>query len=451
MSTLSNPIAGLSPEQLAKLRYELKASKARKQEEIPRRVPGEPCPLSFAQQRLWFIAQLEPDNPFYNCLEAFRLTGKLNLLVIEQMFSELVRRHEVLRTTFDVVGGEPAQIVSSEMKLNPRVLDLQSLPESERERQALKLSSAELQRPFDLRRGPLLRVVVLRISEHEHVIVFATHHLISDGWSKDVLVREIITLYSAFAEGRPSPLAELPAQYGDFAIWQRQRLTGPVLQRHLDYWKRHLADAPHRLALPTDHPRPAVPTRHGSYEVLTLPPELGHSLRALGRRKGVTLFMTMLGAFDVLLSRYSGQTDFLIGTDIANRRQGTTEALIGFFVNQLVLRVDLAGDPTFNELLQRVKEVTLNGYAHQEAPFEKVVEMLSPERNLSHAPLFQVKLVLQNAWTNNLELPELTLGVVQSESAVAKFDLMLAVYEGEQIGLLLEYTTDLFEASTISR
>ena len=428
MSTLSNPLADLSPEQLAKLTYELKASKARKQEEIPRRVPGEPCPLSFAQQRLWFIAQLEPGNPVYNCMEALRLTGKLNVPVLEQTFSELVRRHEVLRTTFDLAGGEPVQIVSSEMKLNPRMIDLQSLPESERERQASKLSVEELRWPFDLMRGPLLRVVVLRISEYEHVVVFATHHIVSDGWSKDILVREIIALYSAFAEGRPSPLAELPAQYGDFAIWQRQRLAGPVLQRHLDYWKRHLADAPHMLALPTDHPRPAVPTRRGAYEALTLSSELAHSLRALGRRKGVTLFMTMLGAFDVLLSRYSGQTDFLIGTDIANRRQGTTEALIGFFVNQLVLRVDLAGDPTFNELLERVKEVTLNGYAHQEAPFEKVVEMLSPERNLSHAPLFQVKLVLQNASTNNLELPELTLGMVESGSPVAKFDLTLAVY-----------------------
>ena len=269
-------------------------------------------------------------------------------------------------------------------------------------------------------RGPLLRVVVLRISEHEHAIVFTTHHIISDGWSLDVLIREIIDLYLAFAEGRPSPLAELPFQYADFAIWQRQRLTGPVLEEHLDYWRRHLAGAPHVLALPADRPRPAVLTRRGSYETLMLSPELSHSLRALGRRKGVTLFMTMLAAFDVLLSRYSGQTDFLVGTDIANRNHGTTESLIGFFVNQLVLRVDLAGDPTFNELLERVKEVTLNGYAHQEAPFEKVVEMLNPERNLSHAPLFQVKLVLQNASTDNLELPELAIGGVEAESSYSK-------------------------------
>jgi hypothetical protein len=244
MSTLSSQVANLSPEQLAKLAYELKASKAKKTskgQEIPRRLPGDQCPLSFAQQRLWFIAQLEPDNPSYNCIEALRMTGKLNVPLLHQTFNEVVRRHEVLRTTFQLVGSEAVQIVSREIRLTPRVIDLQSLPESERERQVSKLSSEELRRPFDLARGPLLRVVVMRISEHEHAIVFTTHHIISDGWSRDILVREIIDLYFAFAEGRPSPLAELPFQYADFAIWQRQRLGGPVLEEHLDYWRRHLA------------------------------------------------------------------------------------------------------------------------------------------------------------------------------------------------------------------
>ena len=451
MSTLSSQIANLTPEQLARLAYELKASKASRQPEIATRVPGDPCPLSFAQQRLWFIAQLEPDNPFYNCMEALRMTGKLNVSLLEQVFNEVVRRHDALRTTFKLVDGEPVQIVSSEIKLNYRVIDLQGLPASERERQVSKLSSEEMRRLFDLTHGPLLRVVVLRISEHEHAIVFTTHHIISDGWSRDVLIREIIDLYLAFVEGRPSPLAELPYQYADFAIWQRQRLTGPVLEEHLDYWRRHLAGAPHVLALPADRPRPAVVTRRGSYEVLTLTPELSHSLRALGRREGVTLFMTMLAAFDVLLSRYSGQTDFLVGTDIANRDHGTTESLIGFFVNQLALRVDLAGDPTFNELLQRVKEVMLNGYAHQEAPFEQVVDMLNPQRNLSHAPLFQVKLVLQYASTDNLELPELAIGDVEAEASIAKLDLTLMIFDGDPISAALEYSTDLFESSTISR
>src|SRR5215216_5733392 len=450
MSTLSSQIANLSPEQLAKLAYELKATKASKQQEIPRREPGDPCPLSFAQQRLWFIAQLEPDNPFYNCLEALRMTGKLNVPLLEQSFAEVVRRHEALRTTFPIVAGEPVQIVSSEIKLNTSVIDLQALPSSERERQVSKLSSEELRRAFDLTRGPLLRVVVLRISEQDHAILFTTHHIISDGWSRDVLVREIIDLYLAF-EGHPSPLAELPFQYADFAIWQRQRLTGSLLEQHLDYWRRHLASAPHVLALPVDRPRPAVVTRRGSYEALMLSPELSRLLRALSRRKGVTLFMTMLAAFDVLLSRYSGQTDFLVGTDILNRDRGTTESLIGFFVNQLALRVDLAGDPTFNELLDRVKEVTLNGYAHQEAPFEKVVDMLNPTRNLSHAPLFQVKLVLQYASTDNLELPELAIGGVAAEGSIAKLDLTLMIYDGDPIRAVMEYSTDLLESSTISR
>src|SRR6185369_7011551 len=222
-----------------------------------------------------------------------------------------------------------------EIKLNSRLIDLQSLPESEREKQVSKLSSEALRRPFDLTRGPLLRVEVLRVNEQEHAILFTTHHIISDGWSLDILVREIIALYLAFVEGHPSPLAELSFQYADFAIWQRQRLTGPVLEEHLEYWRQHLEGAPHVLALPADHPRPPVFTQRGSYEALMLSPELSHSVRALGRREGVTLFMTMLAAFDVLLSRYSGQTDFLIGTDIANRNHGTTESLIGFLVNQL--------------------------------------------------------------------------------------------------------------------
>ncbi len=454
MSTLSSQIASLSPEQLAKLAYELKASKARKTKapEIPRRSPEDPCPLSFAQQRLWFIAQLEPDDPSYNCIEALRMTGKLNVRLLEQTFNEVIRRHEALRTTFRLIAGEPVQIVSPETKLTPSFIDLRALPASERERQVSELSSKERQRPFDLAHGPLLRVVILQISEHEHAVVFTTHHIVSDGWSRDVLVREIIDLYLAFSEGRQSPLAELPLQYGDFAVWQRQTLSGPVLEKHLDYWRQNLTGAPQVLALPTDHQRPAVLTRHGFYEAITLSPELSHALRALGNREGVTLFMTMLAAFDVLLSRYSGQTDFLIGTDIANRNQDTTQPLIGFFVNQLVLRVDLAGDPTFNELLQRVKEVTLNGYAHQEVPFEKVVDMLNPERNLSHAPLFQVKLVLQNAGTGTLDLPEVSLSAVEFDTDIARFDLTLIITESQdRINAEIEYSTDLFESSTIKR
>ncbi|HEX2270349.1 MAG TPA: condensation domain-containing protein, partial [Pyrinomonadaceae bacterium] len=451
MSTLSSQIANLSPEQLAKLAYQLKASKASKQQEIPRRVPGDPCPLSFAQQRLWFIAQLEPNNPFYNCMEAWRMTGRLNLPLLEQVFNEVVRRHEALRTSFELVADEPMQIVSSEITLNPRVIDLQGLPASERERQVSKVSAEELRRPFDLRRGPLLRAVVLRISEQEHAIVITTHHIISDAWSLGILIREITDLYAAFAEGRPSPLAELPFQYADFAIWQRQRFTGPVLEQHLDYWRQHLASAPHVLALPADHQRPAVFTGRGSHESLTLSPELSQQLRSLGRRKGVTLFMTMLAAFEVLLSRYSGQTDFLVGADIANRNHGLTESLIGFFVNQLVLRADLSGNPTFNELLERVKEVTLNGYAHQDAPFERVVDMLNPERNLSHAPLFQVKLTLQNALTDNLELSELAIGGGGTESFATKLDLTLVVFDGDPVKVDMQYSTDLFKSSTVSR
>ncbi|HEX7332363.1 MAG TPA: amino acid adenylation domain-containing protein, partial [Pyrinomonadaceae bacterium] len=451
MSTLSSQVANLSPEQLAKLAYELKARKGSKQQEIPKRVPGEPGPLSFAQQRLWFIAQLDPNNPAYNCMEALRMTGKLNIPLLAQVLNEVVRRHEVLRTTFELVNDEPMQIVSAESRLNLRVIDLQGLPASEQERLVTKLSPAQRLRPFDLSRGPLLRVVILRISEHDHAIVLTTHHIISDAWSLGILTREITDLYSAFAEGRPSPLAELPFQYADFALWQRQWLMGPVLEQHLDYWRRHLESAPHVLALPADRQRPEVFTGRGSHESLMLSSEFSHQLKALGRRKGVTLFMTMLAAFEVLLSRYSGQTDFLVGADVANRNHDLTESLIGFFVNQVALRADLDGNPTFSELLERVKEVTLNGYAHQDAPFEKVVDILHPERNLSHAPLFQVKLVLQYVFTENLELPELTVGGGIEEISLSKLDLTLLIFDGDPIRVDIQYSTDLFQSSTIRR
>ena len=409
MSTLTSQIANLTPEQLAKLAYELKAKKAGKQQEVPKRVAGEPCPLSFAQQRLWFVAQLDPNNPAYNCMEALRMTGNLNVPLLEQVLNEVVRRHEVLRTRFELVADEPMQL-AVEIKLKPRVIDLQGLPTSERERLVAKLSPEQRLRPFDLAHGPLLRVLVLRVSEHDHAIVLTSHHIVSDAWSLGILTREISELYQAYAAGRPSPLPELPYQYADFAIWQRQWITGPVLERHLDYWRRHLADAPHVLALPADRQRPAVFSGRGAHESVLLSTELTQQLRALGRRKGVTLFMTMLAAYEVLLSRYSGQTDFLVGTDVANRNHNLTELLIGFFVNQVAVRADLDGNPTFDELLDRVKEVTLNGFAHEDAPFEKVVDLLHPDRNLSHAPLFQVKLVIQYALTDNLELPELSVG-----------------------------------------
>ena len=451
MSTLSSQIANLSPEQLAKLAYELKAKKASKQPEIPKRVPGEPCPLSFAQQRLWFVAQLDPDNPAYNCMEALRMTGKLNLPLLEQVLNEVMRRHEVLRTTFDFVNDDPVQIASSTIKLKPRIIDLEGLPASERERLVATLAPAQRKRPFDLTRGPVLRVVVFRVSENDHAIVLTTHHIVSDAWSLEILIRELSELYTAFAEGRPSPLAELPCQYADFAIWQRQFLTGPVLERHLDYWRQHLESAPQVLGLPADRQRPAVFSGRGSHETVLLSDELTQSLRVLGRQKGVTLFMMMLAAYEVLLSRYSGQTDFLVGSDVANRNHDLTESLIGFFVNQVVVRADLTGNPTFNELLDRVKEETLNGYAHQDAPFENVVDMLNPERHLSHAPLFQVKLVIQYALTDHLELPDLTIVGGLEELSLSKLDLTLLIVDGERIRVDLQYSTDIFQSSTIRR
>lgn len=419
-------------------------------ERVPR--DGE-LPLSFAQQRLWFVDQLEHGSVAYNVPDAIRLTGRLNIAALEETLAALVARHESLRTTFATgTGGQPMQVIAPALSVPLPVTDLGSLPPLKRESEAERLVKEEAQRPFDLARGPLVRAHLLRLGPEDHILLLTLHHIISDGWSAGVLFREIGVLYEAFAEGRPSPLGELPIQYADYAAWQREWLQGEVLERQLAYWRKQLAGAPAVLKLPTDRPRPAEQSYRGSYQQQKMPKRVAEELKALSQREGATLFMSLVAAFQTLLYRYTDQADMIVGTDVAGRNRAEIEELIGFFLNHLVLRTDMSGDPTFRELLKRVKEVSLAAYEHQDVPFEKLVEALRPERSLSHTPIFQALFVLQNAPIEPLKLSGLTLAPLEFDSGVSKFDLALFMEEKEEefVGIWV-YKTDLFDHATITR
>ena len=409
-------------------------------------------PLSFAQQRLWFLNQLEPDNPFYNEPTAIRIKGSLNVAALEQSLNEIVRRHETLRTTFVTVNGQPVQVIASALTLALPVVNLREVSDLERDAETQRLATEEAQQRFDLTQGSLLRTTLLQLGEEEHVLLLTIHHIVFDEWSMGVLLRELATLYEAFSNGKRSPLVELSIQYADFAVWQRQWLSGEVLKAQLTYWKQQLSGKLPVLQIPTARPRPATQTFRGTRQSLVLPKTLTEELKALSQREGVTLFMTLLAAFQTLLSRYTGQNDILVGTPIANRNRVETKDLIGFFPNTLVLRTNLSGNPTFQELLGRVREVALGTYAHQALPFEKLVEELQPERDLSYQPLFQVMFILQNTPMPALELSDLTLNFLELHTGTAKFDLTLELNEtSESLKGWFEYNTDLFDAATIAR
>ena len=407
-------------------------------------------PLSFSQQRMWLLDQLDPDTPTYNISHALRLSGTLDAKALKRSLEEIVSRHEALRTTFAAVDGEPVQVIAPTIDTKLPVEDLGGLPQSEREARE-RLALGEKRRPFDLERGPLFRARLLRLDEEEHVLLVSMHHIVSDGWSMGVFWRELGALYGAFSRGGPSPLAELPIQYADYALWQRRWLEGEVLEEQLGYWKDQLAELT-TLKLPTDHPRPQVQTHRGARRSLTLPESLTQALKELSRQEGTTLFMVLLGALQVLFSRYSGQEDVAVSIPIAGRTRAETEELIGFFVNTLIMRTDLSGDPSFREVLSRVREVALGAYDHQDLPFEKLVEELQPERDLSRVPLSQVFFALQNMPQEDLKLPNLTLERQKVESGTVKFDLSFFMVEEEQ-GLKgrLVYNADLFDDTTIER
>ncbi|MEW5861368.1 MAG: amino acid adenylation domain-containing protein [Cyanobacteriota bacterium] len=461
---------------------------------IPRVSRNQPLPLSFAQQRLWFLDNLEPSSPDYNIPAPVRLVGQLDIAALEQSFNEIVRRHEILRTSFVTVEGKPIQEIAPTFTLTLPILDLQMFPEAEREKKVQQLIAEEALKPFDLTQVPLFRIKLLRLGEEEHILVLVLHHIIFDLWSIGVLLQEVTELYEAFTTGevdpsqipptplkkggylpqtpflrgspqaggseamrhqalseRRYPLPELPIQYADFAVWQRQYLQGEVLEKHLSYWKQQLSgNLP--LELPSDRPRSAVQSNRGAIHCFAFPKDLSDAVQAFSQREGATLFMTLSAAFKTLLYAYTGQQDILIGSPIANRDRVELEPLIGFFVNTLVLRTDLSGNPSFRELLARVREVTLGAYAHQDLPFEKLVEALQPNRKQSELPLFQVWFALENAPIPDVKLPKLTLSPVEFYSGIARYDLRLGLTE-TATGLKgsLEYKAELFDATTITR
>ncbi|HYP54052.1 MAG TPA: condensation domain-containing protein, partial [Pyrinomonadaceae bacterium] len=407
-------------------------------------------PLSFAQERLWFLDHLEPGSPVYNISFAVRLAGDLNVAVLERALGEVVRRHEVLRASFPTVGGQAAQVVAPAGAFRLRFAELDA--EDDAEESLRQLATEEARRPFDLATGPLVRVTLVRLGEREHAALFTVHHIVSDGWSSEILIGEVAALYEAYAQGRPSPLEELPIQYADFAAWQRDHLQGETLAEQLSYWKRQLAGSPAVLELPTDRPRPAAQSFRGASRSFEVSAETSEALRALARQEGATLFMTLLAAFKVLLHRYTNQTDIVVGTPVAGRRHVETEPLVGLFVNSLVLRSDLADRPTFRQLLARVRETTLGAEAHQDVPFERLVDELQPERDFSHTPLFQVVFNHQNAPREATPMPGLTLSLLEVDGGTSKFDLQLTTEEaGRALKGALVYNTDLFDAATAER
>lgn len=408
-------------------------------------------PLSFAQERLWFLDQLMPGSAFYNLPLAVRFTVPLISSVLERSLQECVRRHEVLRTSFQIVGGEPSQVIASNLSVSLPVSDLRQLSPARREDEAVRLATEEAVRPFDLGKAPLFRAALLRLGARDHVLLLTLHHIIADDWSLGVFWRELAAVYTAFASGRPSPLPPLRIQYLDFSIWQREWLQGEVLDKQLGYWKRQLHGLT-TLEVRTDRPRRAISTFRGAFETVSVPKPVTEALKELSRREGATLFMVLLTAFQALLARYSGQTDIAVGVPIANRNRAELESLIGFFVNTLVMRVDLSGDPTFQEALGRVREMALAAYAHQDLPFEKLVEELHPQRDLSRNPLVQVTFQLQQATESGKAARTLGAAPLSVNRGTSIFDLAFRLWEhSDSLSGGIEYSTDLFDASTIQR
>ncbi|HEX7181318.1 MAG TPA: amino acid adenylation domain-containing protein, partial [Thermoanaerobaculia bacterium] len=413
------------------------------------------APLSFAQERLWFLDRLQPDSTAYNLPTVLRLTGDLDIGALRRSFTEIVRRHAALRTTFVEIDGEPRQVIAPPGPVSLPVIDLSGLPAQGSDQlhpEAGRLTAQEADHPFDLARGPLLRLHLLRHGHRRHTLIVNVHHVVSDGWSAGVLVQETTSLYDAFVQGLPSPLPELPVQYVDFAIWQRRWLSGPVLEAQLDFWRRELTGAPALLELPTDRPRPSVQSSRGATIAFTLPAEAVAAAQLLAGQAGATPFMVFLAAFQTLLHRWSGADDVLVGSPIANRNRVEIEELIGFFVNTLVYRLRIHPEKGFLATLKRVRETTIASHDHQDLPFELLVEKLGVERSLAHTPLFQVMVVLQNAPTGELQAPGLTFAPADAPNTTAKLDLMLALYEiAEGFAGEIEYATDLFDGATVRR
>ncbi|HYO51726.1 condensation domain-containing protein, partial [Archangium sp.] len=453
-SDLAKRIANLPPEKREKLLRKLEAeAQAAQRAQAPAvaREPSQPQPLSFAQHRLWFVDRMQPGQGVYNLPVLFSAEGALDVGAFTRSVEALVERHEVLRTVFSEEKGEPVQVVSPTLKVEVPVVDLRGVPEPERAREAERLAREEMLRPFELSRGPLMRVVLLRLGEREYQVVMTLHHIVFDVWSMGVLLRELTELYAARVAGRPAVLPALPMQYGDYARWQREWLRGQVLEEQLAYWKKQLAGLT-MLELPVDRPRPAVPSFGGGTHTFVIPRSRVEALQALAKRQGSSLFMVMLAALKVVLARRAGQEDVAVGIPIAGRNRRELEGLIGFFVNMLVMRTDLSGNPTFLEVLRRVKETSLGAYAHQELPLEHLAAELRPEREAGQTPFFRMSFSLQNAPMGAIDVPGLRLRPLKATAGTAKLDLSLYLVEDpDGLQSVWEYSTDLFEAGTIQR
>jgi amino acid adenylation domain-containing protein len=450
---ITEPLATLSPAKLALLEMTLK--KQRRAQSIQRAANRESAPLSHSQQGLWVLNRLMPGSSIYHTPTAARLTGPLDVAALQQALDCIVARHQALRTTFSLIGGTPCQMIAEQLSLELPLIDLGELPEAEREAEAQRRLKQEAMRPFDLSRGPLIRAVLLRLTSSEHILVVTTHHIVTDGWSVGVFHQELTALYEAFAAGRPSPLGELPIQYADYAEWQRQSFAGAAYESQLSYWKQQFATLPAVLELPTDNPRPnaqAYQAFRGAQHEVSLSKQLTSDLKRFCQKENVTLFMTLLTAYQLLLYRYTGDEDIVVGTPIAGRSLPETEDLIGLFINTLALRTSLAGNPTGRELLGRVRETALGGYANQDVPFEQLVKELQPDRSLAHNPLFQVMFVLQSEELPPLQLPGLKVEHFRVGNTMANFDLTLDMVERDgQLVCLFESNADLFGAETIGR
>ncbi|MBD2441588.1 condensation domain-containing protein, partial [Nostoc sp. FACHB-110] len=408
----------------------------------------EELPLSFAQQGMWFLHQLDKASPFYNESLQLRIVGKLSVSALEASINEIIRRHEALRTTFAVTEGIPVQVIAPKLTINIPVVDLPDLPPASLQ----QIVTQEVRQPFDLSISPLLRATLIRQQAESHLLILTMHHIITDGWSMGIFLQELEILYQAFTQGKPNPLPELTIQSADFAVWQRQWLTKGVQQQQLDYWKQQLAGAPPLLELPTDYPRPSVQTFVGANKRFQLDKDLTDKLVTLSQNSGVTLFMTLLTALAILLHRYSGEDDICIGTPFANRDRTEINPLIGCFINTLVLRTQIAENPSFSQLLAQVRAVVLDAHANQDLPFEQVVEALQPERSLGHNTLFQVMFVLENFSLEPIELAEVSLTPDIVERGSCLFDLNLSIWQTNN-GLMgsWEYKRDLFAPQTIER
>ncbi|TMC15515.1 MAG: hypothetical protein E6J34_22020 [Chloroflexi bacterium] len=407
-------------------------------------------PISFAQRRLWLLHHLEPGSTTYLNTERFRLLGLLDIKVLEQCFWEMIRRHEILRTTFEMLEGQPIQVIRETCHCSLPLIDLTALGQQAQETVAQQLVKQEAEQPCNLEQGPLLRASLLRLQRQKHILLVTQHHIISDGWSNAVLLREMTTLYLAFTNGQTSPLAPLPIQYADYALWQRQWLQGKVLHKHLQYWQRQLQGAS-PLELPTNVQHSVTSRHQGAQYNFTLPTALSTALTSLSRKEGVTLFMTLLCAFQIWLSRLTHQTNIVIGTDVANRTQRETEQLIGFFVNLLVLRTDIGRDQCFQELLQKVRKSLLETYTYQGFPFELIVEHSLLTRKKVQDPIIPVLFVLQNMQEQAVQIPDLTWEILPPENIAARFDLALFLQEGPQgLSGSVVYRAALFERSNIA-